>query len=88
MNGFSNEPLLLLNNQSNLNLTSSVFNLALVQIRSIMISRMAKPVEVFITLNFLPLIHHSLRLYWLLMKLVNQSSNMLRILKTTVCMKS
>ena len=46
MNGYSNEPLLLLNNQSNMNLTTSVFNLALVQIRSIMISRMAKPVEV------------------------------------------
>jgi len=51
INGFSNEPLLLLNNQSNLNLTTSVFNLALVQIRSIMISRMAKPVEALLVID-------------------------------------
>jgi hypothetical protein len=43
----NNEPLLLLStNNDNMSLQTNVYNLALVQVRSIMISRMAKPVEV------------------------------------------
>ena len=46
MNGYTDQPLLLFNASSNITLLNSVYNLALIQIRSIMISRMAKPVEV------------------------------------------
>jgi hypothetical protein len=50
INGFgmgNNEPLLLLNsNKENLSLQTHVYNIALVQVRNIVISRMSKPVEV------------------------------------------
>ena len=43
---FSNEPLLLLNMQPSITIYSAVYEPALVQIRNIVISRMAKPIEV------------------------------------------
>ena len=46
--GFTNEPLLLLSSNSNMTLSNTVFNFALIQIRGIVISKMAKPVEVIL----------------------------------------